>query len=426
MKINRKSYRPMKQAQIEEIFSLTREQLLEMSLMDLARRGGELLLKQGVAAEIETHLKRGYYQHGDGESPTGYRNGARPTEVEVGNGVLRYERPLITGAEGFQSKLHVPRCRKPEEFRQAVQDLFVEGVSTRKVKRALKSLVGEGTKLGKSTVSRITKRLRQEFAEWRKHSLAELKPAYLFLDAIYVGMRLDSSRKQAVLLAYACLEDGSFQTLSVGLGNAESKTAWMNFVADLKERGLGDPRLVVSDGNAGVIAAIEAHFDTSYRQRCVQHKMENVLAAVPQEAQEEIRSELNPIFYGATSLEQAKAHVEAFRKRYAKTYPSAVDCLLGDLDQALTFYLFPSSHWKRIRTSNCLERVNVELRRRLRVIGRHPSEEGCLALVYKIMENYARLRRNFKVDDLSRSLWKRLREEKQAMQEQLKIGTRAA
>jgi transposase-like protein len=410
---------------LEAVFSLSPEQLLDMSLMDLSRRGGEILLKQAIAAEISAYLGRDYYRHSDAASKPGHRNGARGTEVEMGNGVMRYERPLLTGAEAFHSKFHVSRCRKPEEFRQAVADMFVEGVSTRKVKRALKSLVGEKTKLGRSTVSRITKALRKEFAAWRSRSLGELEPVYLFLDAIYLGMRMDSSRKQAVLLAYACLTDGSFQVLSIGLGNAESKTVWMNFVSDLKSRGLADPLLAVSDGNEGVIQAIEANLDTSYRQRCVKHKMDNILAAVPKEKHEEVREELNPIFYGSTSLEQAKAHLETFRKQYSKIYPTAVDCLMRDIDQVFTFYLFPASHWKRIRTSNCLERMNQEIKRRLRVIGRHPSEEGCLALVYKVTQNYSD-RRKFKVDDISRSLWKRLREEKEAMLQQLKMKREAA
>ncbi|MBI4454623.1 MAG: transposase [Acidobacteria bacterium] len=162
MKNKRKSYRPLDQAQLEAVFSLGPEQVLEMSLMELSGRGGEILLKQAIATEISGYLGRDYYRHSDWASKAGYRNGARPTEVEMGNGVMRYERPLLTGAEDFHSKFHVRRCRKPQEFRQAVQDLFVEGVSTRKVKRALKSLVGEKTKLGRSTVSRITKALRQE------------------------------------------------------------------------------------------------------------------------------------------------------------------------------------------------------------------------------------------------------------------------
>lgn len=426
MKSKRKSYRPLDQAQLEAVFSLSREKLLEMSLMDLCRRGGEILLKQAIAAEISCYLGREYYRHSALASKPGYRNGARRTEVEMGNGVMGYERPLLTGARDFQSKFHVKRCRKPAEFRQAVADMFVAGVSTRKVKRALKSLVGEKTKLGRSTVSRITKALRKEFAAWRSRSLAALEPAYLFLDAIYLGMRMDGSRKQAVLLAYGCLTDGSFQVLSIGLGNAESKGVWMNFVADLKSRGLRDPLLAVSDGNEGVIQAIEANLETSYRQRCVKHKMDNVLACVPKEKHDEMGEDLNPIFYGSTSLEQAKAHVQAFRKQYSKIYPTAVDCLMRDIDQALTFYLFPASHWKRIRTSNCLERMNQEIKRRLRVIGRHPSEEGCLALVYKVTENYSKLRSTFKVDDISRKLWTRLQEERELMLQQLIITGKAA
>lgn len=209
-KSKRKSYRPIDQARIEELFSLSVGQLREMSLMDLVRQGGAVLLKHAVAEEIRAYLGRGYYQHSGPESRRGYRNGARWTEVEVGNGVIGYERPLVTGSEGFQSKLHVQRCRKPPQFRQAIEALYIEGVSTRKVKRALNGLVGEKTRLGRSTISRITKRLRQEFAAWREQSLDHVEVAYLFLDALYVGIRMDGSRKQAILLAYACLEDGSF------------------------------------------------------------------------------------------------------------------------------------------------------------------------------------------------------------------------
>lgn len=150
-----------------------------------------------------------------------------------------------------------------------------------------------------------------------------------------------------------------------------------------------------------------------------------MLAAVPKERHDEVRADLNLIFYGATSLEQAKAHLETFRKQYSKIYPTAVECLMRDIDQVLMFYLLPAFHWKRIRTSNCLERMNQEIKRRLRVIGRHPSEEGCLALVYKITQNYSD-RRKFKVDDLTNKLWTRLREEKESMLRQVKIEGKAA
>ena len=121
--------------------------------------------------------------------------------------------------------------------------------------------------MSRSTVSRITERLRVEFREWKKRDLSALKTAYVFVDAIRIGMRFGRTRKQAVLVAYATLEDGSFETISIGLGNELSNDVWGEFIRDLKTWGIIDSILVISDGNPGIIAAIEKHFPTAYRQR---------------------------------------------------------------------------------------------------------------------------------------------------------------
>ena len=220
--------------------------------------------------------------------------------------------------------------RRPEEFASAVTEMYISGVSTRKVKRALKAVTGEKARLSRSTVSRITERLRLEFKAWKTQSLKDRKFVYLFLDAIRIGMRLENTAKQAVLLAYGVLEDGSFELVSVGIGHSESDKTWEKFIVDMKTarnngltirpirtmktRGLADPLLVVSDGNHGVIHAIDSYFPTSYRQRCVKHKMDNVLDAIPKEKHDEVRPKLNRIFYGATSLEQAKDALQAFKR----------------------------------------------------------------------------------------------------------------
>jgi transposase-like protein len=341
-------------------------------------------------------------------------------------GTIMYPRQRLVNAPGFKSRFHTPYMRRPEEFAEAVTEMYVQGISTRKVKRAIKAITGEKTKLSRSTVSRITEKLRDEFRQWKGQSLKEKKVVYLFLDAIRIGMRLQNTAKQAVLLAYGVMEDGSFELLAVGLGHSESDKTWKEFIVDMKKRGLADPLLVASDGNHGVIEAIDECFPTAYRQRCVKHKMDNVLDDIPKEKHDEVRPKLNRIFYGATSLEQAKEAVLAFKREYAKIYPSAVSCLEGDLDQALTFFLFPSAHWKRIRTSNRLERLNKEIRRRMNVIGRHPSEDGCLSLVYATSKRYAVGKYGFKANDLVKALWKRLREQKLEMIMQLELTLEAA
>lgn len=411
----------------EEMFAAMPQEVREMNLMGLLRFGGELLLKGAVAAEITEHLGRGFYEHRGEEAPArGYRNGSRTTTLDTPLGQVVYERPLVTGAKDFQSKYHQPYMRRPEAFADAIGDMHVNGVSSRNVKRALKAVTGEKVRLSKSAVSRVTKRIRAEFGKWKKRKLTDLPVVYLFLDAIRVNMRVGGTSKDSVMIAYAVLEDGTFETLSIAARNSESKNTWGTFLYDLKARGLRDPLLVVSDGNAGVIEGIESHFPTAWRQRCVRHKVENVLECVPKEDQNDVREDLDKIFYGATSLEQARLAVAEFKRRYRSTYPSAVDCLERDLAQCLTFYMFPSAHWKRLRTSNRLERMNLEIRRRLNAIGRHPHEEGCLALVYRICERHAEGKKGFLANDIVRALWKRLRDAKVEMITQLDLDLHAA
>lgn len=399
----------------------------EMSVLGLLQYGSSMLLKEAVAEEITRYLGRGFYQHlKGGQEFKGSRNGSRRTTVDTPIGQVSYDRPLVAYAPDFESKFHTPYMRRPKAFANAIADMHVNGVSHRGVKRALKSVTGENIRLSKSTISRITKRLVEEFKLWQKRDLSNLPVKYLLLDATRLKMRMDSSAKQPVMITYAVLEDGSMETISIAVKNSESNGAWESFIADLKRRGLKDPLLTISDGNDGVIAAIEKYFQTGWRQRCVKHKTDNVLECVPLEKQEDVRTDINRIFYGATSLEQAKIAVQDFTLKYRKLYPSAVACLHRDLDQCLTFYLFPLSHWKRIRTSHCLERLNLEIKRRLKSVGRHPDEDGCLALIYRVCMQYQQKKYGFKADDLVHALWKKLREQKIEMIKQLELDLEAA
>lgn len=425
MPVKREDRERSKEKSIETALGeLNQLDLPGMDLMSLLQFGSGLLLKNAIMGEINDYLGRPKY--GRGEEFKGYRNGFQKSRIDTPSGVVEYDRPKLDGAADFKSRYHVRHMRRPEEFAQSVTDMYVNGVSTRKVKSALKAVAGERTRLSKSTVSRITKRLRDEFADWRKRSLADLDVAYLFLDAIRVGMRIGGHNKDAVLIAYAVLTDGRMELLSIDLGFTESERSWGKFVEDLKIRGLRDPLLVCSDGNQGAITSIDAHFKTSYRQRCLKHREQNILDAVPKAEHPVVSKALKRIFFGATSLEQAKQFAKDFKKTFSKTYPTACDRLAHDFDQCMAFYLFPANHWRRMRTSNKLERLNKEIKRRLKVIGRHPDEHGCLSLIYAVSVRYAILQRGFKITEMERALWKRLREDKVAMLKQLELDVWAA
>lgn len=407
--------------------SMSQEEFSKTTLMGVLQFGAETLLSEAVKAELDRYLGRSHYQHvAVGEKSKGERNGYRKTTIDTPLGPVSYDRQLVAYAPDFKSKFHTAYMRRPEEFASSIADMYVNGISTRKVKDALKAVASDKIKLSKSTVSRVTKRLREEFSTWKKRDLSNLDVAYLFLDGIRVGMRMGQKGKDVVMIAYAVLTDGSHETLSIDLGQSESNLAWGKFVSDLKSRGLKDPLLVGSDGNAGVINAINSNFPTSYRQRCLKHRFDNIMDAVPKENQPDVAKVLDQIFYGATSLAQAKQFVKNFKKEFSKTYPTAVTRLEEDLDQCLTFYLFPSNHWKRIRTSNKLERFNKEIRRRMDVIGRHPDELGCLALIYQVGKKYAVTQKVFRANDIEKAIWKKLKEDKVQMLEQLVLDLVAA
>lgn len=406
------------------IGELSQLDLSAMSLMSLLQFGSSTLLKDAIASEITAHLGRQYYQRG--LDFKGHRNGFQKTRLDTPMGQIEYDRPKVAYAPDFKSQFHVPYMRRPEEFAVAVTDMYVNGVSTRKVKDSLRAVAGDKLRMSRSTVSRVTKQLRSEFTEWQRRSLADKDVAYLFLDAIRVGMRMGGTGKVAVLLAYAIMADGTMELLSVNLGHSESANSWGKFTENLKMRGLKDPLIVCSDGNAGLIAAIESQFKASYRQRCVKHREQNILDAVPLTEQEPVKKALKLIFYGATSLEQAKQFIKNFRRDFGKKYPTATERLKEDLDQCLTFYLFPPNHWRRMRTSNKLERLNKELKRRIKVIGRHPDEMGCLSLIYAVAKKYAVQQNRYIVSDIEMAIWKKLKEEKVQMLTQLELDVWAA
>jgi putative transposase len=429
MPVKRKAPEKGKQEQVDASvqIGLSQLDLPGMNLMSLLQFGSDLLLKEAIAAEITTYLGRKHYQHsGEGEPFKGYRNGHQASRIDTPIGAVEYDRPKVAYAPDFKSQFHVPHMRRPEAFAAAVTDMYINGTSTRKVKDSLKAVTGKKVRLSRSTVSRITKRLRGEFAAWRSRPLIDLEVAYLFLDAIRIGMRIGGTEKDAVLIAYAIMGDGRMELIAIDLGHSESERSWGKFISDLKARGLKDPLLVCSDGNAGVIKAIDANFPTSYRQRCVKHREANILDAIPKAEQEPVHKALKRIFYGATSLEQAKQFLKLFKKDFAKKYSTAWERLTTDIDQCLAFYLFPANHWKRVRTSNKLERLNKEIKRRLKVIGRHPDEQGCLSLIYAVSQKYAEQQNRFTVTDIERAIWSRLREKKIEMITQLELDVWAA
>ena len=197
---------------------------------------------------------------------------------------------------------------------------------------------------------------------------------------------------EPVLVAWGMTTDGRPVLLAVEPGATESIDAWRAFLVGMVERGLRAPVLVVSDGGAGLIGAVELVFPTSARQRCLIHRARNVLAKVPKHAQGQLEAEFWAIFDGIeptpgqAAVAEATRRAKAFAERWAKLYPSAVECLGADLAHLVTYLRFPAEHWQRIRHSNFIERTFGETRRRVKVIGRLPGERSCLSLVWAVLD----------------------------------------
>ena len=209
---------------------------------------------------------------------------------------------------------------------------------------------------------------------------------YLFLDGVSLQLRRNSTETEGVLVAHGIRADGSRVILGVALGYRESTASWKEFLQDLIRRGLTSPTLVISDGNAGLLRAVGEAWPETAVQRCIAHRMRNVLDKTPKAHREAVHRDLKTIFYAGDEAE-ARRMADKFTERWGHALPSVTKCLLNAMDACLTFYRFPEAHWKRIRTSNVLERCFEEVKRRTRVVGRFPTdnEEPALALLWAVL-----------------------------------------
>ena len=293
--------------------------------------------------------------------------------------------PKITGSLlPLRSEVLPAFQRRTAELEEVIAQLYAEGLSTRDFKRALGGFWGEAG-LSRSSVSRANETLKESFSAWRKRDLSKDEGVYLFLDGVYLKMHVGNSAAEAVLVAHGITAQGKRALLGVILGGRESEDSWKALLLDLEGRGLKAPALVIHDGNQGLIKALRCVWKDVPRQRCIAHKIRNVLDRVPRKHQAEVKQRLVKIFY-APDLEEALAAVKAFATRYGKAFPAACGVLARDLADCLTFYRFPAEHWRRLRTSNVIERAFREVRRRTNVVGRFPGEAAALVLIWATLE----------------------------------------
>lgn len=256
----------------------------------------------------------------------------------------------------------------------------MRGLSTRDVEAVFLEAFREEV-LSRSGVSRLGRELQTEFDRWRRRDLSDLLVVYLFLDACYLPVRQGTREKEGILCAYAILEDGRKVLLHLALGSRKGYDAWLGFLHDMLARGLSEPLLIISDGQPGLLRALKEVFPDARRQRCLVHKMRNILAKVPRSMQEEMKRLVKQAFEAST-YEEGHQRAQALIARFRERYPSAMECLADDLEACLGHLRFPEAHRRRIRTTNLLERLFGEGKRRTKVIPRFPGEAACLRLLF--------------------------------------------
>src|SRR6266700_2478206 len=367
-------------AHIDELFAEDRP--LPEVLEEVARLGAQLLMQAALEAEVSEFLGRDRYQRAAAceQSRGGSRNGYRPVRVKTTAGPVELARPKLRGTtEKFASRLFGAHITKTHALESLVIASFVRGLSVRDVEATLAEALGDQAAISKSTVSQVCQAIQGEYQAWTTRRLDAITLDYLFLDASFFRMH-PGSPAEPILAAWG----------------------------------------ITSDGAKGLIAAVEQAFPAALRQRCLIHRLRNVLAKIPTGMQAEIKDAYWAVFDtadittppGPRLVEIIARRLDALAAKYRTSYPAAVKILLTDRAGLTAYLRFPTEHHHRIRHSNFIERTFGETRRRAKVIGRFPGETSCISIVWAVLDRAARGWRGFTMtanglrllQDLRRSL----------------------
>jgi len=353
-----------------------------VSIEALLGQQGDLfkrLLKESLQEVLEAEMTE-VVGAGPGERTadrSGYRAGyySRSLITRIGKLELRVPRDR----DGrFSTELFERYQRSEKALVSALAEMYVQGVSTRKVKAVTEELCGHT--FSASTISQINKGLDGALARFASRPLEEAYP-YLILDARYEKVRIDGViRSQAVLIAIGINWEGRRQILGVELAHRESASSWKEFLKRLKERGLAGVEFVVSDDHEGLKKAVSELLATASWQRCYVHFLRNALDHLPRKADDDCLQELRWI-YDRRNLKEAQADLAAWLKRWQQRYAKLTDWAEEAIGETLTFYMLPRQHHKHLKSTNMLERLNEEIKRRTRVVRIFPNPASCLRLV---------------------------------------------
>jgi len=352
-------------------------------LMPMLRQIVSLHLEQTMRKELDALLGYAEYERKP-QGVTNERNGSYGRGFMTRLGPVELEIPR--DRQGQYRTQVVGRYQKREpKVNRLILEMFIGGISTRKMKKLTRMLLGKG--YSASTVSEINKTLTAEMKAWF-YGPIEDDIAVIFIDGVNLPVRRFHVSKESLLVALGVTKDGRRRILGVSLGDRESAESWRQFLAELKKRGLiaADVKLGAMDGLPGLETAFEEAFPKAQIQRCVFHKLSNVAVKLPASIKANCLSQLKRVF-SAKNEAEARERANVWKEHWEKTAASAVECFFKDLDAVLTFYRFPKRIWKSIRTTNIIERLFKEFRRRTRAMDSFPNEDCALRCIYGISRN---------------------------------------
>lgn len=347
--------------------------------MEAAPELMRVLLNNAMQMERSKYLQAEEYERT--ENRKGHANGYKPKTLRTRIGEITFAIPQVREGGFYPSALE-KGMRSERALVAALAEMYVQGVSTRKVKAITEELCG--VEISTMQVSRATAQLDEVLQEWRERPLGEV--AYLYVDARYEKVReAGQVRDAAVLVATGITPQGERQVLGVSVSLSEHETHWKAFLKGLKERGMHGVRLVISDDHEGLGAARRAVLGSVPWQRCQFHLQQNAGAYVPKQTMRmEVAADIRSMF-NAPDRKMAEEFLQAAIQKYAVSAPRLSAWMEDNLAEGFTVFAFPLEHRRSIRTTNSLERVNKEIRRRTRVVGVFPNEASCLRLVSALL-----------------------------------------
>jgi len=375
----------MTQLQFNLDFDEIKEKVINSSLDDILKSTIVIVLNEFMKQERDEYLNVRAYERSDERRD--YRNGYYPREMMMNIGKVNLRVPRTRSGE-FDTTVFEKYQRSDQGFLLAMVEMVVNGVSTRKVNNVVEQLCGES--VSKSFVSSLSEKLEPEVKEWAERSLGNQYFPYIFVDAMYIKVREHNKVvPKAVYIATAITEDHKRKVLGFKVDHEESYESWKDFFKDLKGRGLQSPKLVISDAHEGLKKAIEREFIGTSWQRCTVHFKKNMIQKLPKTGMQEVRTDLKRI-YESTSPEEARRLKDAFIDKYEDNpkIEKTIKTLEDGFDDSIQYMNEPINRHQFIRTTNSIERLNEELRRRERVIRIFPHNQSVYRLFGALLMDY--------------------------------------